>query len=418
MILFIKKDFSLHLITIIKNISRIDYINYLILLYAFLLPLSLDITRTISIILIILWISGKDRFETSIPKPLIIFLAFIGISFISYFWSDSTFQEVFKYIKRYWYFFPAFIIYKYIKKAYIEYAISTFLLGMFVSEMISFSIYFHIISPFGLANATTLSPFMQHTMYSIFLAATSIFLLGRFLYEKNIKYQIVYFLFFLSVAVNLFINTGRTGQIAFFGALIILFIYKYKLRIKSVFLSILAIIFILFAAYNFSPNFKNRMNQTEQSVNKMLKKDDYSTSLGIRAAFWIITKEMFLDSPILGVGTANHLSKMKITIEEKLPHLKINKGYLHFHNQYLEVLVQLGIIGLFIFLLFLYSIIKIKILNYEINLLKIGFISVFILGMITDNILWLNMTIMLFSFILGLLLAQNKYEQKRLKEEN
>ena len=50
------------------------------------------------------------------------------------------------------------------------------------------------------------------------------------------------------------------------------------------------------------------------------------------------------------------------------------------------------------------------------HLMKIGFISAFVLGMFTDNILWLNMTIMLFSFVLGLLLAQNKYEQIILKK--
>lgn len=404
------------LLTKLKDILRIDYINYLILLYAFLLPLSLDATRAISVILILLWLSDKNRFNTTIPKPLIIFLIFIGFSFLSYFWSDATFQEVFKYIKRYWYFFPSFIIFKYIKEVYIKYAISTFLLGMFTSEVISFSIYFHIINPFGLASTTTPSPFMQHTMYSIFLAATSIFLLGRLLYEKDIKYKIIYSVFFLSVAINLFINTGRTGQIAFFGALIVLFIYKYKLSVKSAFLSLLSIIFIFYLAYSFSPNFKNRMNQIEQNVNQMVDKNNYHTSIGVRVAFWIISKEMFFDSPILGVGTANHLNKMKEVINKELPYLKTNKRFVHFHNQYLEILVQLGAIGLFIFLLFLYTIIKIKIISYEMHLMKIGFISAFVLGMFTDNILWLNMTIMLFSFVLGLLLAQNKYEQIILKK--
>ena len=82
--------------------------------------------------------------------------------------------------------------------------------------------------------------------------------------------KIIYSVFFLSVAINLFINTGRTGQIAFFGALIVLFIYKYKLSVKSAFLSLLSIIFIFYLAYSFSPNFKNRMNQIEQNVNQMV----------------------------------------------------------------------------------------------------------------------------------------------------
>jgi O-antigen ligase len=394
----------------LQNTNRIDYINYLILLYAFLLPLSLDGLRAIAIVLLIFWISDKDIFTTSIPKVLKIFLIFIAFSFISYIWSDATFQEVFKYIKRYWYFFPSFLIFKYIKQEYIKYSISAFLLGMLISEIVSYSVFFQFIPPLGHATISDPSPFMQHTMYSVFLATTSIFLLGRFLYEEEIKYKLIYLIFFLSVSVNLFIGSGRTGQIAFFGALVVLFIYKYKLTIKTIFLSLISIVFIFYTAYNLSPNFKNRMHHIQNDVNGMISKNNYRSSIGIRIGFWIITKEMFLENPILGVGTANHLNMMKETVDKELQYLHGNKRFVHFHNQYWEILAQLGIVGLFLFLFFIYSIIKIKIIDHEIELLKIGLISTFILGLFADNLLWLNMSIMLFSFIVGILLAQNKYE--------
>jgi O-antigen ligase len=284
---------------------------------------------------------------------------------------------------------------------------------MFISEITSYSIYFKIIEPIGYANATNPTPFMQHTMYSIFLATTAIFLLGRLLYEKNIKYKIIYLLFFLSVTINLFINAGRTGQIAFLISLSILYIYKYKLTIKTILFSTLSIIIVFYSAYNLSPNFKTRMHAIQNNFNKIVDKNDYKTSIGIRVGFWIVTKEIFLDSPILGVGTANHLNKMRTIIDNRLPFLSLNKHYVHFHNQYLEILAQLGLVGLSIFLYFLYSIINIAIIDNEIILLKIGVMSAFILGLFTDNLLWLNMTIMLFSFILGILLAQNRYESNK-----
>lgn len=402
----------------LQNTNRIDYINYLILLYALLLPLSLDALRVIAILLLILWLSDKNRFNTSIPNTLTIFLIFIAFSFVSFLWSDASFQEVFKYIKRYWYFLPSFLIYKYIKKEYIKYSISAFLIGMFISELVSYSVYFELIKPIGFATPHDPSPFMQHTMYSVFLATTSIFLLGRFLYEENIKYKLIYLVFFLSVSINLFIGSGRTGQIAFFGALTVLFIYKYKFTLKTILLSLLSMVFVFYAAYNLSPNFQNRMQHIQNDVNGMINKNNYKSSIGIRVGFWIITKEIFLDSPILGVGSANHLNKMKETVDEKLPYLHGNKRYVHFHNQYWETLAQLGIVGLLIFIYFLYSIIKIKIISHEIELLKIGLLSAFTLGLFADNLLWLNMSIMLFSFILGILLAQNKYEQQNLIKED
>jgi len=155
------------------------------------------------------------------------------------------------------------------------------------------------------------------------------------------------------------------------------------------------------------------MHAIQNNFNKIVDKNDYKTSIGIRVGFWIVTKEIFLDSPILGVGTANHLNKMRTIIDNRLPFLSLNKHYVHFHNQYLEILAQLGLVGLSIFLYFLYSIINIAIIDNEIILLKIGVMSAFILGLFTDNLLWLNMTIMLFSFILGILLAQNRYESNK-----
>lgn len=394
----------------LNKLNKIDILNYMILLYAFFLPLSLDILRAISLIIILLWLSDKNRFNTSIPKPLKIFLIFILFSFLSFLWSDASFQELFKYIKRYWYFLPSFLIFKYIKYEYIKYSISAFLIGMFISELVSYSVYFQIIEPIGLATVRSPSPFMQHTMYSTFLAVTSIFLLGRILYEKDLQLKIIYIIFFLSVAINLFINSGRTGQIAFFGALIVLFIYKYRFNIKTLIISSLVIISIAFTAYTLSPNFKNRMHLIQKDINGILENNNFKTSIGIRAGFWIITKEMFLEDPLFGVGTANHLNVMKATVDEKLPYLHANKRFVHFHNQYWEILVQLGIIGLSIFIYFLYSIANINIISNELQILKIGLLTVFMLGLLADNLLWLNMSIMLFSFILGILLAQNRYE--------
>jgi len=284
---------------------------------------------------------------------------------------------------------------------------------MFISEItFSYGIYFEWWHYKDIVSSNP-TPFMQHTMYSIFLATTAIFLLGRLLYEKNIKYKIIYLLFFLSVTINLFINAGRTGQIAFLISLSILYIYKYKLTIKTILFSTLSIIIVFYSAYNLSPNFKTRMHAIQNNFNKIVDKNDYKTSIGIRVGFWIVTKEIFLDSPILGVGTANHLNKMRTIIDNRLPFLSLNKHYVHFHNQYLEILAQLGLVGLSIFLYFLYSIINIAIIDNEIILLKIGVMSAFILGLFTDNLLWLNMTIMLFSFILGILLAQNRYESNK-----
>ena len=43
------------------KISRIDIINYLIILYVFLLSLSVDALRVLIVLMIIIWLTDKDR---------------------------------------------------------------------------------------------------------------------------------------------------------------------------------------------------------------------------------------------------------------------------------------------------------------------------------------------------------------------
>lgn len=400
------------------KISRIDIINYLILLYVFLLSLSVDALRVLIVLMIIIWLTDKDRFKTSIPKPLMIFLFFIAFSLLSYIWGEATLIEVIEHARRYWYLLPTFLIFKYIKQAYIKYSITAFLLGVLISELVSYSIYFQWINPINGASVADPTPFISHTMYSIFLAIASIFLLGRAFHEKNLMLKTIFLIFLLSVSVNLFVNAGRTGQVAFVATLIVLFVHLFRFNLKVVLLTIASIVTISYSAYNLSENFHNRANHAFSDIDGMISSNDYRSSLGVRTGFWIITKEMFVKSPILGVGATNHLSKMKDTVDLKLPHLSFNKNYDHFHNQYWDFLTQFGIIGLSIFLYFLFTIFRVKIINQEIELLKIATMAIFMFSFFADNVFRFNSTMMLFSFIVGVVLAQNKYESRKESASN
>lgn len=317
----------------LKN-SRIDIINYLIILYVFSLSLSVDVLRVLIVLMTIIWLTDKNRFKTSMPKPFIVFLFFIAFSLLSYIWSDATLVEAIEHTRRYWYLLPTFLIFKYIKQAYIKYSITAFLLGVFISELVSYSIYFQWINPINGASVADPTPFMYHTMYSVFLAITSIFILGRAFHEKNLILKTIFLIFLLCVSVNLFVNAGRTGQVAFLATLAVLFVHLFRFNLKVVLLTIASIITIAYSAYNLSENFHNRANQAFSDIDRMISSNDYRSSLGVRTGFWIITKEMFVKSPILGVGVANHFSKMKDTVDLKLPYLSANKSFDHFHNQY------------------------------------------------------------------------------------
>ena len=401
------------------NIHRIDLINYFILIYAFTLSFPIEIKRVIVIIMILLWITDRTTYNFKLPetKIFLYFGIFLVYSLLSYFWSDVTFQEALNYIRRYWYYLTVFIIFKYLEKKYLKYSISFFLLGMLVSEILSYGNYFSFWQ-IGLGQPYNPTVFLHHTVNSIFLSITAIFLMSKIIYQKEYTMKIFYFIFFTTVTTNLLVNSGRTGYFTLFITIIIVIICIYKMNLKIILITFTSMIFTLYLAYNLSPNFKNRIHAIESDISNILKKN-YNTSIGARIGFWIITKEILKENPLFGVGIANNLNKKnKYISDNNLKNFSYLKSLVHFHNNYLEIISQFGILGLVLFLYIIYLISIIKIKDKTIYILKISSISIFLLASLTDIVFYLSNTILLFSFILGIILAQYKIEQETLKKYN
>lgn len=407
----------MNLILKLKETSRINYINYLILLYAFSLTLPQGIKRFAAVFLILLWIFDKSKTInfSEITSIFFTFNLFIFFTLISYFWSDSTIQEVLQYTKKYWHYLPLFIIYKYIKKDYIPLSITFFLSGVFVSEILSYGNFFGIWQ-IGYGTMTDPTVFYNHTQYSIFLSITSIFLLFAVFNEKKKLIKFFLILFFLSVTINLLINGGRTGQIAFFITIILSSLYYFKFNFKIFIFSIASSIIVFILAYNYSSVFKLRINSINTDIEKMMV-NNYTSSIGGRIGFYVILKDAFLENPILGAGTASHLKISKKIIKNNYPQLIYTSRLMHSHNQYIEIVLQLGLIGLFLFLFFLYKLIKLDINNNNLKMLLFITLSIFILGSIPEILFYLHGTISLFAFVVGISLAQYKYEKIELPND-
>jgi O-antigen ligase len=400
----------------IKNTPRIDYINYLILLYALTLSFPIEIKRVIAVLMIIIWITDTSKYNFTLPKTniFIFFYIFIIYCLLSYFWSDVSFQEAINYIRRYWYYLPVFVIFKYLKKEYFELTITYFFIGMLISELLSYGNYFAVWQ-IGLGQPHDPTVFMQHTLYSIFLSITAIFLMAKIIYDKNLINKIIYFSFFSTVTINLLINSGRTGYFTLFITIIIVIISIYKINFKIIISTIAAIILTLYSAYNLSPNFNSRIQDIKNDVQSVINNSNYNTSIGARVGFWIVSKELIKENPLFGTGIANNINKKNEYItNNNLDKFSFVKELIHFHNNLLEIITQFGIIGFGIFLYIIIAISRIKIQNPTIRILKISGISIFILGSFTDMLFYLNDTMCLFAFIVGLILSQYKFENEKL----
>lgn len=175
-----------------------------------------------------------------------------------------------------------------------------------------------------------------------------------------------------------------------------------------------SIIVLLVLFYNQSPNFHKRVHQGFNDIHELIEKKHYNTSIGSRVGLWIAAKEIFIHNPILGVGVSNHIHK-----KNEFAKLEINKEFdflvniKHFHNSFLEIILQFGLIGLILFLYILYLIIKIPIEERSIKIYKIALFTIFILGNFTDRLFYLNSTMSLFALIFGLIFAQYRFENTK-----
>ena len=396
----------------IKNTSRIDYINYLILIYAFTLSFPSEIKRVVAILMIILWITDRTKYDFKLPKTnlFLLFWIFIGYSLLSYFWSDVSFYEALKYIRRYWYYLSIFIIFKYLKREYFEYTISFFLLGMLISEILSYGNYFSLWT-IGLGESSNPTVFIHHTTNSIFLAIVSIFLLSKIFTEESKTKKIMYLIFFITVTINLLVNSGRTGYFSFFITIVISTIFIYKLKIQYIIASLFSLVLLFLLAYTFSTNFNSRLQLMKDDINQIILNENYNTSIGARIGFWIIAKDILEKDLLLGTGIANQINiKNQIIDKNKTSDFEYVRKLEHFHNNYLEVLTQYGLVGFILFLLIIIEIFKIKVKSFSINLLKISALTIYLLGCFTDLLFYLKDSMIFFSFIIGIVLAQYKIE--------
>ena len=390
------------------------YINYLSVIYAFLLPISRGGISILTALLFILWIFSED-FKNKIEflksnKTIIYLFAFIGFSLLSLLWSSNMSSGLY-YIRKYWYFLTIIVIASSVEKKYLHYMVSAFLSGMLISEIISYGVFFEL---WSLKNATVdfPNPFMSHIQYSMFLAFTSLLLLSRIFYEKSLNLKIIYSMFFLMTTANLFINAGRTGQAAFAFSLFIVGFLHVKNKLVA-FLGMSVLLFgILFTSYTISPNFKARVDIGVEDIKKIVSKEDYCSSIGLRFAVWQIGGEIFLDNPIFGIGVTNDMNTLKQKIDSKHPNMKCAKIMPSYHNFYIQTAVHLGLIGLILYLMIFYSLLKSGIKNKFFFDLSIIFVGVYSVSSLVANMFHVQFPEAFFALFTGIFIAQKRIESE------
>lgn len=409
-----KKTFSL-------DINQVFY--YSALAFAFILSLSragISFFLLWFFFLFLLQNNLKQQWDViKTNKTLQAIGLFLAFAAASIFWSSNT-HEALNQIRLYGYWFLIPILAVSLKKEWLPDIITAFLLGMFVNEILMYGIFFDFWQINGHTH-TDPTPFMNHIQYSILLATTAIILLNRLLSTRyELRDKLAIFIFFLTTTTNLFLSTGRTGQIAFLVSIALAVVIHYRVTIKSI-LIFFTISFILFlGAYAFLPLQKERLNATISDI-EMQQKGIYNTSVGLRNGFWIIAYDAFKQSPIYGSGLGDYkyatkeaLSNNHYSFEAEAVAFFLVSDY---HNQHLMILVELGLIGFSLMIWLFYKLYSLNIQDKEMKELSILSLTVFIVSALGESLWIAQFPIILFIFIVSISLAASRQEDESITIE-
>lgn len=379
--------------TYLSSIDLSVLANYLLILYAFFLPISDTTTRAIFTLLIIIFIFAgnlKEKFIFALKDKVVqAFLLFYLLHVVWIIGSDNLPDAIFK-IANYRYILYIVIYITLIRKEFIYKILTGFIFGIFFSEIISYFMLFDVRFSWITYTGYGLNvPFMNsYTQYAEMLSISMGILLYGIIYKQENKYlKVLGILFFISASINIFIIQSKLGY-ALYTVSILTVTFMILMKYKKYVMIPIAIFLIFggyFTAYKFSDIFKNRVdgffNQTEMAVESR----NYHTATGIRIGYYDHALNFFKENFLFGVGTNDHSVEFLKFIEE---HEKDKKniialrnglsagGFANFDSELLDISVQFGFIGLLILFNIFWQLYNYQVDDYYFKVIQVIFITI------------------------------------------
>ena len=346
----------------VENLSINKAYQYLLIILAFLMPLTVFGANLIIVIICVLWLFSGDyasKFNQIISNKFILAsIVFFFLHVIGLLWTEDLSWGV-HIVHKMWYFLLLLpVLFTIVRREHIKFYISAFLLAITFTEIASYLVWFEIIEPFKNATVRNPTPFMSHISYNPILAFAIYLVLHEIFFNKKITNLVfsLYSFFAISMSINMFITGGRAGQVMYFAMLaIIVFQFFNNQKIKSLLIISVLIPGIFFTAYMTSDLFQQRVDMAVKNI--ISYSDNKSTSVGLRVTFALNSWDVIKESPIIGIGTGDFPMEYKKINQINTPGLPNTTNP---HNMYTLVVMQLGVLGLISLLSIFYYQIKLS----------------------------------------------------------
>jgi O-antigen ligase len=200
-----------------------------------------------------------------------------------------------------------------------------------------------------------ISAFTNPNIYVLFSATISIFLLSLSIHYTKMTHKILLYICFILTLIATFMTGSRGTSLSLLIAIFVILLFDFKKisLYKFKFFFIASLIAIIFGSITFL--FDDRIKLTWLEAQR-IQSGEMETPIGIRFQLWSSALSIFKSSPLLGKGRTFTDDMKELYDHGKISYPTLNQS--HIHNQFLDILVKKGLIGLFLFLwLFIFPIV-------------------------------------------------------------
>ena len=235
----------------------------------------------------------------------------------------------------------------------------------------------------------------------------------------------------VSIWLGVILSLGRTQFLAGLSGILFVVIFSFLLtRDKIILKRLFVLCGILFLVTTFS-QLSALSNNFQQTTLNRFSDQQSQASFQVRILFWEIALENFKENPLLGVGGDNFVTNYK-TARENYSQSHLDNANNEFyegllpertHNEYLQILSELGIVGIFFFgwLLFGISRIAVLIIRKSFSLLSIaafaGIVAFLVSSIASSYSFRVPANGICFFFVLALAASRLRQKQRESEEE-
>lgn len=366
----------------------------------FLIPLGTSPFLIAGFLTLALWIcSGRFINESRLwlkqpwAAPLLVFAALHWAGLLY----TNDFQTGLKYASRTHYWLFAFAIasipfYRHSPKALLD----SFLAGLSLAAAIHIAIYTGAIP----AQEKYAASFINPITYILLLTFGILLLSFYFGKAKDQRARILYGAGILLYLASISLFAGAPGRTALLALLISVPLIIYNLLGQRSFAKISAIAILTMAALFFTPVVQSALNDAAAQIDSYYSGSP-DTSMGLRLHMWNGAARIFMDNPVIGIGTGGYELAMK---EHADPALDPALIFSQPHNSFLYMAVSFGVVGVFSLLWLFFQFIRagLRHMKHPAGFSILAFGLVVAVASLTDTQIIQVHTGMLFAMLTGL----------------